>query len=101
MTAEILRDLLAGCNSHTGTVPRIGEHLEPLSAIFPKTAHRAAAEMLSAGAYTMNEFVRRCLAEGMIEICDYPNSYSHFFVNWNCPSDMASNTLPAGLGGET
>lgn len=88
MTAEVLRDLLAGCRTNTGAVPRIAGQFEPLSAVFPKAAHRLAAEMLCTGIHAMHEFVRRCLAGELVEICDFSNSCSRFFINWNNPSEM-------------
>jgi hypothetical protein len=61
-----------------GANPRVDGYLERLAAIFPKVAHYLADDMLRAGAYAMSEFVRRYLDERLVDICNYPSSYSRF-----------------------
>jgi molybdopterin-guanine dinucleotide biosynthesis protein A len=85
----ILQKLLEKCHAGYGIVPRIGDHYEPLVAIYPRAALRIAIEQVSRRHLRLQDFVHRLLSEHLIR--EYPVSDAEIplFANWNTPEDIA------------
>ena len=88
MTADFLRGLAARCRAGSGAVPRTGQGLEPLAALYPQAMQPIAAAMLAEGISAMTEFVRRGVAAGLVDECACPPADEACFKNWNGPEDV-------------
>jgi molybdenum cofactor guanylyltransferase len=83
----ILLRLLGKCRSNHGIVPRIGQHYEPLVAVYPKASLPLAIEQITARRLRLQDFIRRLLNEQLVS--EYPVSDREIalFANWNRPED--------------
>ncbi len=87
MTADFFRALLADCGEGEGIVPRAATVFEPLAAIYPVRAATLAASCLRAGEFSMQNFVRRALAENLIRPREIAPNELALFTNLNTPAD--------------
>jgi len=88
MNANFLQQLAAGCPENAGVVPRVAGCLEPLVAIYPKTALPLATSLLEQNSLSVKIFAERCEQATLISIMDLPDSAAHFFANCNSPGDL-------------
>jgi molybdopterin-guanine dinucleotide biosynthesis protein A len=86
MTADFLRRLL---RQDRPTIPKQADHYEPLAAVYPKSALPLAEEFLRESDRSMQRFVRRLLADGVIETCEVSPAEAPLFQNVNRPEDIA------------
>ena len=88
MTTGFLHALLLEA-SDMGVVPqRPDGFFEPLAAVYPKSASRAAAECLHSGALALQPFVRALVAGGSVTTRPIAEADSVLFANWNHPDDL-------------
>jgi molybdopterin-guanine dinucleotide biosynthesis protein A len=97
MTSAFLLGLLSRCSSHCGIVARRGDFFEPLAAIYPRALGSLASTHLAQGRYTMQDFVREAIRQGMLEAFTLDEKDAPLFQNLNTPSDIAE-LLPYGKG---
>lgn len=107
MSADVLRQLIGQCTETTGAIPRVGGAIEPLAAVYPKSALLLVTELLatSAGADvrrltsegrravkspSARAFAERCVATGLARFVEFPAASANCFANWNSPADVAS-----------
>jgi molybdopterin-guanine dinucleotide biosynthesis protein A len=86
--APILLSLLEKCSAGYGIVPRIGEHYEPLVAVYPKTSLPFAIEQISKRSLRLRDFVQRLLSERLVGEYPVRDEEIPLFANWNTPEDI-------------
>ena len=100
MTATYLRHLVDACALDSGIVPTREGRLEPLAAIYPVTSLGLAEELLLGQNYSLQEFGRRCLAEGLLRPRPIALNEEVLFFNLNTPADWdAAKRARVSLGG--
>jgi molybdopterin-guanine dinucleotide biosynthesis protein A len=87
MTADCLRAFLQLCAPSQGVVPNTNR-IEPLAAAYPTTTLTLAEEQLAAGEYSMHQFVRQCVQNGLVREWTVPPSQASLFLNANTPADL-------------
>ena len=71
-----------------GIVPRLGDQLEPLLAIYPSQAAAALArERLVQRKLSATQFAQAAFDAGLVRLWDVPESFGRCFTNWNRPGD--------------
>jgi molybdenum cofactor guanylyltransferase len=93
MSADVLRQLVRQCTETKGVIPRLAGEIEPLAAVYPKSAWPLVTELLSKPAATSpsaRAFAERCVTAGLARFVDFPASSARCFANWNVPTDAAS-----------
>jgi molybdopterin-guanine dinucleotide biosynthesis protein A len=99
MTADYLRRLIDACAVGTGVVPTRGDRLEPLAAVYPLASLGLAEEQLLTESYSLQEFGRRCLAQGLLLSRPIAPNEESLFLNLNTPADLAeAEQAPMSLG---
>lgn len=88
MTAEYLRELLAACRSGKGIVPCMGGRFEPLVAVYPRSLRPEAADRVTRGDRSVQDFVAAAVNAGWLAIREVPRDQSILFTNWNRPGDF-------------
>jgi molybdopterin-guanine dinucleotide biosynthesis protein A len=98
MTAAFLEKLRMRCDRLTGVVPRQGEKVEPLAAIYPKRCHAFAFAAIAKAQHSVCDFVSACQRERAVRMLPVSRADAGCFANWNRPADMrgASRSLSAG-----
>jgi len=94
LTSAILRRLVEHDEKAKGVIPRIGGRIEPLAAIYPKSALAAATLLLGNGIYAAKSFADHCVQAGLAEFCDFDTRATRHFASWNRPSDVAREKGP-------
>lgn len=98
MSADVLRRLLAACRAEgdtvVGAVPQFEGTLEPLAAVYPRTAQPLAAQRLDAGQNSARGFVLDCLERGLVRPLELTPADAPAFANWNRPEDVAVTPPP-------
>ena len=92
MTAAYLGSLLHPCTPLCGAVPSRGGIFEPLAAVYPKAASAVAEESLSAGRFSMQQFVRECESRELVRIFPVSDEDASLFENLNTPTDLAGQS---------
>jgi len=94
LNAELLRKLFSQGASGCGVVPRVAGRIEPLGAIYPRSAAGLAKEMLSkASGFTpgVRVFAEACVADGRATFLDFPAVQANHFASWNVPQDLPAD----------
>jgi hypothetical protein len=74
-------------------IPRLAGEIEPLAAVYPKSAWPLVTGLLSKSAAkspSAPAFAEQCVAAGLARFVDFPSSSADGFANWNVPTDVAS-----------
>ena len=69
-------------------LPSAATTMEPLAAIYPRTALAIADECLRAGDFKLEIFIRKLEAQGLSIIRPVGADEAALFVNWNHPGDV-------------
>ena len=85
--AGLAQRMLQACAGFDACVPRDGERLEPLCAVYRRTALPQIREMLDRGEYQMRKLFPRIRTRYWAE--PWPASGTDVFYNINYPSDYA------------
>lgn len=88
MDANFLRELLTQSDGSDGIIPRVAGQMEPLVAIYPRTAHALAVERLRAGKLAVRDFVGACVAAGLAKMTNFSDAAAVRVQNWNSPADL-------------
>lgn len=90
MTAAYLTRLVALAGNGCGAVPAWPDgRVEPLCAVYPRSAAAVAGRLLEQQELRMQGFVRALEAAGLIERIPIAAADTPLFVNWNQPGDGA------------
>lgn len=96
MAEDFLRSLCDVIKPSCGIVPMIGDHTEPLAAIYPKCAEADFIAVLSGDDFSLQSLTRRLIALGKLEVADVPGKDMKLFRNLNRPADLT----PAVIAGQ-
>ena len=88
MTTAPLQTLLVCCTEMRGAIPRFGEHVEPLAALYPKAALQMVRESLDHHRLAARYFAERCVELDLAAFIDLPQQHTACFANWNSPADI-------------
>ncbi len=88
LEVHFLRKLLEECTEDRGVVPRRGELLEPLVAVYPKRSHDLAVQLLEGRHNAVQEFASACERRGMVRFLPVCPEDGRYFANWNRPEDV-------------
>lgn len=88
MTMAILRELATRCEPR-GIVPRVNGRVEPLAAVYPKTAWPDALTLLTRGSKSPTAFANICVESGQANFHDFSDCDAVRFKSWNAPGDIA------------
>ena len=83
-----LQMLLANCTENCGAIPRFPNGIEPLAAVYPRSALRLVTELLERQSYAARYFAERCVERKLARFIDLSAQHSADFENWNTPLDM-------------
>ena len=88
-TDYLLRMVRAATQGNTGIVPVMeGAKLEPLAAVYPRSALPIAAARHSAKQLKLADFISDLEARGWMQRMDVPAEDAICFTNWNSPEDV-------------
>lgn len=93
-----LADLLAATTDQRGRIPRHGTRIEPLAAVYPKSALATVRSLLARGELVAATFANACVEAGLADFLEVSEPDAGRFLNWNSPGDVESNE---GLGSAT
>ena len=93
LTPVILKQLIGSCGETTGIIPRIAGHMEPLAAIYPKSAWPLAVSLLDDGICAVKTFAGRCVQDGLAEFFDFDAGAARHFASWNLPADALAGIV--------
>lgn len=103
MTDEFLRQLLLHCDDGLGAISKVNGEIEPLAAIYPKAAVSLIEDLFSARGRSelrgevarahikspsATAFAEKCVERRLAKFVDVCESETHFFENWNSPTDV-------------
>ena len=88
MSARLLRELLENCVGGNGVVPRLAQRIEPLAAVYPKSAAALAVSLLQHQEGAAHIFASQCQQAGLVLYRELPATQRACFANWNSPEDM-------------
>jgi len=88
MTAAYLRCLVERCGNGQGAVPVIRQRFEPLAAVYPAACRELVATQLAAGEYSIQKFLTKAIAAGLLRPIDVAEADEKHFRNLNHPGDV-------------
>jgi molybdopterin-guanine dinucleotide biosynthesis protein A len=88
MTTEHLRKLWGLARPGVGVIPKHGDFLEPLSAIYPVEARLAAEEALRSGDASLQHFAQTLLRRSQATIYNLTVDEQPLYLNMNTPADL-------------
>ncbi len=94
LTREVVATVLAAGEPARGAVPRVAGRLEPLVAVYPRSAAALAGAQLAQRRFAAGEFARRCEQAGLVRWLDLPPEWAGAFANWNSPADLSPGSAP-------
>ncbi|HWD92628.1 MAG TPA: molybdenum cofactor guanylyltransferase [Verrucomicrobiae bacterium] len=89
MNSALLQMLLDNCTENCGAIPRCDNSLEPLAAIYPRSALSLVTQLLQSQRLAARHFAERCVELNLAGCIDLPQKYLENFKNWNTPSDIS------------
>ncbi len=95
MTAEFVRKLASCCTPHTGALPYLAGHIEPLAAIYPKACHSIARAHLLQGRLAVRDFGQASLRAQLLAPFPVSATDAACFENWNTPADVPTSHVRA------
>jgi molybdopterin-guanine dinucleotide biosynthesis protein A len=96
MKPSPLRMLIAQCAENRGGIPRVGNRIEPLAAIYPRTALSLARLLLEEQRYAAKHFAERCVEQKLAAFIDLSGQHSCHFDNWNTRQDISDADCAEG-----
>lgn len=88
VTREQLRLLCIMVSDGSGVVPVIGEHTEPLAAIYPREAASDFIAALAGPDLSLQPLVRNLAAAGKVRMFPVPREDEHLYRSINTPADL-------------
>ena len=96
MNADFLRQLMEVSSENCGVVPRVSGNLEPLVAVYPKTAQPMATALLNQKSFAVKFFAAQCERAALVSFMDLSAADARFLLNCNAPADWAGVTVSGG-----
>ena len=100
MTAGFLRTLVEESQrTGKGVVPSVAAdgmrraNLEPLAAVYPRTALAVADECLRVGEFKLEGFIRKLEASRLVSVSAVAEKDFALFMNWNEPEDLRRSAV--------
>jgi molybdopterin-guanine dinucleotide biosynthesis protein A len=93
MEAAFLTELLTNCGGNMGVIPSLKGNIEPLAAIYPKSAQPLVEALLNDGHNAVTHFGRHCVQSGLARFIELPAEAAKYFANWNTPADLAGTAI--------
>src|SRR5262249_31668538 len=90
MTEKFLRCLCAKIEASRGVVPKIGNRVEPLAAIYPREAEIDFRSALTGADFSLQSLTRRMVETGKLRAIPVTDYDKGFFLNVNEPADIKS-----------
>lgn len=90
MSADFLRKLAESSSENLGVIPRVNGNLEPLAAVYPKSAQPNAAALLNQNSFAVKNFAARCEQAALVSFFDLPETDAKFFLNCNSRDELES-----------
>lgn len=90
MTLETLSELTSRCGPARGVVPRVNGRVEPLAAVYPKTAWPDAVAILTRGSKSATAFASKCVESGQAHFHDFGQGDAACFKSWNVSEDFST-----------
>lgn len=94
VTEDLLRSIIAPSTKLGGVIPRVAGYIEPLAAIYPKTAAKLATDLLAnrsiPGGFVApgaKRFAENCVRDGLARFLELPDDCVGNFISWNEPKD--------------
>jgi molybdenum cofactor guanylyltransferase len=92
LCADFLGKILAGCADGIGAVPRVNAVIEPLAAIYPKTALELCGNLLTPSLAGTSPgaklFAQACVEAGLARFVTVAPAEAGYFKSWNTPTDL-------------
>jgi molybdenum cofactor guanylyltransferase len=88
MTDETLQNLCERAEPGRGLVPMIGDHAEPLAAIYPAEAAAHFATALAGTDFSLQRVIQKLATEGKVSLVAVPARDEHFYRSVNDPEDF-------------
>jgi molybdopterin-guanine dinucleotide biosynthesis protein A len=89
MNPSQLQMLLANCTENCGAVPRCDHRLEPLAAVYPRSALSLVTQLLENQSHAARHFAERCVELKLARFIDVSEKHLGDFENWNTPLDVS------------
>lgn len=88
INADFLKHLMAASHAGAGIIPRVSGMIEPLAAIYPRSAQKFAGTLLREQKFAVRDFAVACVQAGLAGFEDFPNDFARLFQNLNSPADL-------------
>lgn len=89
MNGTILGNVIAACSDVCGAIPKSRHGIEPLAAIYPKTAlDRLTLELAQGKTPGARWFARECVVAGLARFVEIAETESMCFASCNSPEDF-------------
>lgn len=92
MNAMFLRSLLMAATADRGVIPRVAGQVEPLAAVYPRTALVLASQMILQKNFAVRSFTDACVQAGLATYEEVSAEFARLFKNLNSPEDMSCPT---------
>ena len=89
LSREFLTRLWEQSSPAQGVIPVLRGRLEPLAAMYPKSAAAACQQHLESGHFAVHEWAELGLAEGWLKRWELEPVWQSCLLNWNEPGDYA------------
>jgi molybdopterin-guanine dinucleotide biosynthesis protein A len=90
MESEHLLKLCRLAGPGWGVIPRNGDHLEPLCAVYPVSAMAMAEEILCGPRASVQDFGEKLKLCGLARFYNLTPAETGLYLNMNTPADVAS-----------
>ena len=90
MSQNYLRYLCDQIEPGVGVLPKIGNHAEPLAAVYPREADTAFRSALASTDFALQNVVRRLVDSRKLREMRVKKQETKLFLNVNAPSDVAA-----------
>jgi molybdopterin-guanine dinucleotide biosynthesis protein A len=87
-TEKYLKFLCAEIEPGCGVVPRIGDRVEPVAAIYPREAAIDFRNALTGADFSLQSLVRDLITAGKLREISVPEQEKKLFLNVNAPSNL-------------
>lgn len=92
MTKDFLHSLCGAIKPSCGVVPMVGDHLEPLAAIYPKGADADVIAALSGHDFSLQSLAERLISVDKLRLVSVSSEDVNCFRNFNEPDDFVEKS---------
>ena len=91
LNSGLLKRLMTQTRDGLGVIPHFNGKVEPLIALYPRTALSLCETFLREQDRAVRNFATRCVRKGLANFFDLPIADIACLTNWNTPEDTASH----------